>query len=148
MTIIVLVSSAYEMMLMMMMWTADEVMKVSHPRSKWTNQKVEMDLWESNPDLCDKWGQSRLSSWTNRANRSAKSNSRTWSRLRVVPHFSSEIVKKAKRERAWKSPHATKARRGRESLTAASRLSRVSWFSRALAFRSFYYPWGKMGDYS
>ena len=27
-------------------------------------------------------------------------------RLRVVPHFSSEIVERAKRERAWKSPHA------------------------------------------
>ena len=26
--------------------------------------------------------------------------------------------------------------------------SRVGWFSRALAFRSLYYPWGKMGDYS
>ena len=29
-------------------------------------------------------------------------------RLRVVPHFSSGIVKRAKRERAWKSPHARK----------------------------------------
>ena len=28
------------------------------------------------------------------------------SRLRVVPHFSSGIVERAKRERAWKSPHA------------------------------------------
>ena len=27
-------------------------------------------------------------------------------RLRVVPHFSSGIVERAKRERAWKSPHA------------------------------------------
>ena len=26
--------------------------------------------------------------------------------------------------------------------------SRVGWFSRALAFRLLYYPWGKMGDYS
>ena len=26
--------------------------------------------------------------------------------------------------------------------------SRVGWFSRALAFRSLYYSWGKMGDYS
>ena len=25
--------------------------------------------------------------------------------------------------------------------------SRVGWFSRALASRSLYYPWGKMGDY-
>ena len=30
------------------------------------------------------------------------------SRLRVVPHFSSGIVERAKRERAWKSPHARK----------------------------------------
>ena len=30
-------------------------------------------------------------------------------RLRVVPHFSSGIVERAKRERAWKSPHARKA---------------------------------------
>ena len=28
--------------------------------------------------------------------------------LRVVPHFSSGIVERAKRERAWKSPHARK----------------------------------------
>ena len=26
--------------------------------------------------------------------------------------------------------------------------SRVGWFSRALAFRTLYYPWGQMGDYS
>ena len=32
-------------------------------------------------------------------------------RLRVVPHFSSGIVERAKRERAWKSPHARKTRR-------------------------------------
>ena len=31
-----------------------------------------------------------------------------WSRLRVVPHFSSGIVERTKRERAWKSPHARK----------------------------------------
>ena len=30
------------------------------------------------------------------------------SRLRVVPHFSSGIVERAKRERAWKSSHARK----------------------------------------
>ena len=40
-------------------------------------------------------------------------------RLRVVPHFSSGIVERA--------------------------FSRVWWFSRALVFRSLYYPWGKMG---
>ena len=32
-------------------------------------------------------------------------------RLRVVPHFSTGIVKRAKLERAWKSPHARKASR-------------------------------------
>ena len=31
---------------------------------------------------------------------------------------------------------------------APSRFSRVGWFSRALAFRSLYYPWGKMGTNS
>ena len=60
---------------------------------------------------------------------------RSLPRLPVVPHFSSEIVEWAKRERAWKSPHA-------------SRL-----FSRGVIFtsarvRSLYYPRGKMGDYS
>ena len=35
-------------------------------------------------------------------------------RLRVVPHFSSGIVERAKRERAWRSPHSRKGdtRRG------------------------------------
>ena len=33
---------------------------------------------------------------------------RLYSRLRVVPHFSSGIVEKAKRECAWKSTHARK----------------------------------------
>lgn len=33
-------------------------------------------------------------------------------RPRVVPHFPSKILERAKRERAWKSPHARKARRG------------------------------------
>ena len=35
-------------------------------------------------------------------------------RLRVVPHFSSGIVEGAKRERAWKSPHARKGDTRRE----------------------------------
>ena len=35
-------------------------------------------------------------------------------RLRVAPHFSSGIVERAKHKRAWKSPHARKARRGGE----------------------------------
>ena len=49
-------------------------------------------------------------------------------------------------ERAWKSPHARKGDSPKGERT--SRLSRVEWFSRALAFRSLYYPWGKMRDYS
>ena len=59
--------------------------------------------------------------------------------LQVLPIFSSGIVQPAKRQRAWKSPHTRKARRGGErekffSLAAASRLSRAGWFSRALAW--------------
>ena len=55
-------------------------------------------------------------------------------RLRVVPHFSSGIVERAKRERAWKSPHARKGdtRRGERkifSLPAACRLFLI--FTRA-----------------
>ena len=50
-------------------------------------------------------------------------------RLRVVPHFSSGMVERAKRERAWKSPHA------RKGDTRRVAFSRVGWFSRALAFR-------------
>ena len=60
-------------------------------------------------------------------------------RLRIVPHLSSGIVERAKRERAWKSPHARKGDTRREER---------KWFSRTLAFRSLYYPWEKMGDYS
>ena len=39
-------------------------------------------------------------------------------RLRVVPHFSSGIVERAKRDRAWKSPHARKGdtRRGEREM--------------------------------
>lgn len=58
--------------------------------------------------------------------------------LQVLPIFSSGIVQPAKRQRAWKSPHTRKARRGGErekffSLAAASRFSRAGWFSRARA---------------
>ena len=41
-------------------------------------------------------------------------NNRALDRLRVVPHFSSGIVGQAKRERAWKSPHARKGDTRRE----------------------------------
>ena len=61
-------------------------------------------------------------------------------RLRVVPIFPQGyiVVERAKRKRAWKSPHA---RKGSPPRVAFSRVGR---FSRALAFRSLYYPWGKM----
>ena len=80
-------------------------------------------------------------------------------RLRIFPHFPSGIVERAKAS-ALES-RLTRERRhaeGREknegpqtkpfSVLAASRLSRVGWFSPALALRSLYYPWGKMRDYS
>ena len=40
--------------------------------------------------------------------------------------------------------------RARVKITPRQRVafSRVGWFSGALTFRSLYYPWGKMGDYS
>ena len=47
-------------------------------------------------------------------------------RLRVVPHFSSGIVERAERERAWKSPHTRKGdtRRG-ERKPAFSRVGLI-----------------------
>ena len=67
-------------------------------------------------------------------------HSYVWTRLRVV----------AKRECAWKSPHARKGNtwRGERKMCVRVAFSRVGWFSHALAFCSLYYPWGKMGDYS
>ena len=41
-------------------------------------------------------------------------------RLRVVPHFSSGIVERAKRKRAWKSPHARKGDTCRHVLISAA----------------------------
>ena len=86
------------------------------------------------------------------------SYSETLPRLRVVPHFSSGIVERAKCERAWKSPYARKGdirwgeRKMRDPHSSLSpphvAFSLVGWFSRMLAFRLLYYPWGKMGDYS
>ena len=48
-------------------------------------------------------------------------------RLRVVPHFSSGIVERAKRDRAWKSLH------GRKGDTLRERVSAFSHFSRSIA---------------
>ena len=46
-------------------------------------------------------------------------------RLQLVPHFSSGVEERAKRERAWKSPTREKATRGGE---------RVCLFSRGVIF--------------
>ena len=51
-------------------------------------------------------------------------------RLRVVPHFSSGMVGRAKRERAWKSPHARKGDTRHFSLSPP----RVAFFSRGVIF--------------
>ena len=47
-----------------------------------------------------------------------------YNRLRVVPHFSSGIVERAKRERAWKSPHARKGdtRQGQRILHGGTKI--------------------------
>ena len=45
-------------------------------------------------------------------------------RLRVVPHFFSGIVERAKRERAWKSSHARKGDSRRGDFYARSRFAR------------------------
>ena len=72
---------------------------------------------------------------------SAWVNKESWTAY--IPFFSSTPVARSwslirrlvyhHRARAWTFP-----------LTAAYRLSRVRWFSRVLASRSLYYPWGKM----
>ena len=46
--------------------------------------------------------------WSHQFKRSTCTGCRVRSRLRVVPHFSSGTVERAKRERAWKSPRARK----------------------------------------
>ena len=55
-----------------------------------------------------------LSSATPRISWELKTKNTLKTRLRVVPHFSSGIVERAKRERTWKSPHARKASHGGE----------------------------------
>ena len=84
--------------------------------------------------------------------------SRYSARLQVVRHFSSGIVQRAKFEGAWKSPHARKGniQQGERKMRdphfsiypSRVAFSRVGWFSRALAFCSLYYPWGKISLYS
>ena len=93
-----------------------------------------------------------------RTRRDYKPRSSVLREERVVPYFSSRIVKRAKRERAWKSPHSRKSntRRGERKIRGPSffsptllhvAFSCVGWFSRALAFCLLYYPWRKMRDY-
>ena len=75
-----------------------------------------------------------------------ESSCRLFCRL-CSPHFSSGIVEQAKRERAWKSPHARKARRPFLSHRRVSPFSRGMIFTRArvsLALLSL----RKNGDYS
>ena len=61
---------------------------------------------------CNKGNRRRLHAGKLEARNSSSQAKSVWgllsSRLRVVPHFYSGIVEWAKRERAWKSPHARK----------------------------------------
>ena len=57
-------------------------------------------------------------------------------RLRVVPHFSSGIVEGAKRERAWKSPHARKGDTRRHAATRAPFLAWGDFHARSRFARS------------
>ena len=67
-------------------------------------------------------------------------------RLRVVPHFSLGIVERAKRERAWKSPHARKGDTAKSisiKFPECKQMINEAWvFSNCLFvfFRSFYLP--------
>ena len=56
---------------------------------------------------------------------------RDWIRLRVVPHFSSGIVERTKRERAWKSTHARKGDTRRGERKKCRLFSRGVIFTRA-----------------
>ena len=78
------------------------------------------------------------------------------SKLRAVSRFSFESRRSRTRDlRPWQwgidyeycPPFFHKDSRTSETQARVT-FSRVGWFSRALAFRSLYYPWGKMGDYS
>ena len=64
-------------------------------------------------------------------------------RLQVVPHFSSGIVERVKREHTWKLPHV---RKGNTRL--GERKMKVPHFSNALTFSSLYYPGAKIRDYN
>ena len=87
----------------------------------------------SREQVCLHCGSARGSAWVNKESSTA-----------YIPFFSSTPVARSwslirrlvyhHRARAWTFP-----------LIAAYRLSRVRWFSRVLASRSLYYPWGKMG---
>ena len=58
------------------------------------------------------WKTSVFVLWINKFKCSLKTSvSLVLARLRVVPHLSSGILERAKRERAWKSPHTRSPRR-------------------------------------
>ena len=61
--------------------------------------------------------------WGNRFWRRIWNRIRDVARLRVVPHFSSGIRERAKRERAWKSPHARKGDMRRGVIFTRARVS-------------------------
>ena len=101
----------------------------------WCNQST---LWAVSPLLENLWAnESWCSMWICQWQRRKQWVVRApvQARLRVVPHFSSGILERTKLERVSLSPPRVA-------------FSRVGWFSRPLAFRSLYYPWGEMGDYS
>ena len=92
-----------------------------------TLQSEKTQSWESEPSrnglrsgLC--WTHTALL-WGNRFWRKIWNGIRDVARLRVVPHFSSGIGERAKRERAWKSPHARKGDTRRGVIFTRARVS-------------------------
>ena len=63
-------------------------------------------------------------------------------RLQVIPHLSSGMVERAKASARENYPTREKATRGGERPYLFCRLSRVGWFSRALALLSLRKKWG------
>ena len=70
--------------------------------------------------------------------RAQSTNIHQYNRLRVVPHFSSGIVERAKRERAWKSPHARKGdtQRGERKMSVSPFLAWGDFHARSRLARS------------
>ena len=93
--------------------------------------------------------------WSLRRSRNKRNVGSSWlkcltglklSRLQVVPHFFLKDSRASETRARVKITHARKSAT-RENLPPRFAFSRVGWFSRALAFRPLYYPWGKIGDY-